>query len=139
VIYEPDLIARRRYIRNLLGDIEGINGNNNAQRRVRRHDQLIAHMEIAYSSARKMWYQSPLIQKEGRSLKKSLETKERRDEFVRNTLEAEWAAMSTKIGREEDELKKSCTKQKPLQEIIGEDRAAMHTQGTSQESAIELD
>lgn len=114
----------------LSSDIRGVN-NTNAQRRIRRHDQLIAHMEVAYSAARKIWYRSPLIQKEGKPVKKSLETKESRDEFVRRTLEAEWAAMSSEIGREEGE-------DRLLRKVIEEDRVAMQNQGTSQETAIEI-
>lgn len=135
VIYEPDLIARRRYLGNVLGDLERVN-NTNAQRRIRRHDRLMAHMEIAYSTARKIWHRSPLIQKEGKHVKKTLETKESRDEFVRNTLEAEWAAMSTQIGRAED---KEEEEDAFLREVIEADRAAMLTQDASQETAIELD
>ncbi|KAF3043459.1 hypothetical protein E8E12_008879 [Didymella heteroderae] len=130
MIYEPDLIARRQYLGSLLDDLEG-SGNIGAQRRIRRHDQLMAHMEVAYSATRKVWYQSPLIRKEGKPLRKSLETKESRDAFVRSTLKAEWAAMSTEICREEG-------KDAFVREVLEADQAAMHSQGASQETAIQL-
>lgn len=131
VIYEPDVIARRRHLGALLGDIEEAN-NAEAQKRIRRHDQLMAHMEIAYSAALKVWHRSPLAQKEGKTVKKSLETRESRDEFVRTTLKAEWAAMSGKTSPEEefDEF---------LRGSIKEDRAVVYTQGATQETSIEIE
>jgi hypothetical protein len=95
VIYEPDLIARQRYLVSLLGSLEGPESIG-AQKRIRRHDQLMAHMEIAYSTARKVWFRNPQTQKEGKTLKKSLATKESREEYVRNALKTEWATLSTK-------------------------------------------
>lgn len=59
-------------------------------------------MEVAYSTARKIWYRSPQIQKEeGKSVKKSMETEESRDEFVRNVLARERATMHPKGASEE--------------------------------------
>ncbi|KAJ4380558.1 hypothetical protein N0V86_003917 [Didymella sp. IMI 355093] len=91
--------SRQRYLVSLLGFLEGPESID-AQKRIRRHDQLMAHMEIAYSTARKVWFRISQIQKEGKTLKKSLATKESRDEFVRNALKTEWATMSTKGSSE---------------------------------------
>ncbi|KAF3047890.1 hypothetical protein E8E11_009229 [Didymella keratinophila] len=141
MIYKPDLIARRRYLGNLLGFIEGINANNKAQRRVRRHDQLMAHMEIAYSSAHRTWYRSPVIQKEGKSLKKSLETKESRDEFVRKTFEAEWAERREEKQlkrRDEERVELMLAHQRHLKGLREKHPAATEARGGSEGTAIEL-
>ena len=87
----------------------------------------MAHMETGYSAARKTWYQSPVTQKEGKVLKKSLETKESRDEFVRKAFEVEWAEM-----REEEEAKRRfdqqiermMAQQRHMIELLEQHRAA---------------
>ena len=101
VIYEPDLIARRNIIHGCLSDVDRL--ETNLRKRIRRHDALIAHMEIIYSTRRKLWYLSPRIVKEGegRSGRASLLTKESRNEFVRKGLEQERAAMRLKGASEE--------------------------------------
>jgi hypothetical protein len=144
VIYKPDLIARRRYMGNLLGFMEGIHIKSikKAQKRVRRHDQLMAHMETAYSAARKTWYYSPVIQKEGQSLKKSLETKQSRDEFVRKAFEVERAERHEEEElerRSEHQTKEMLAQQRHKKEHMEQHRAAERAQGASQETAIELD
>lgn len=100
VIYEPDLIARRDRIYRQLSTLDGTDVQ--MRKRVRRHDTLIAHMEVSYSTARKRWYHSPRFRKdeEGKSGRASMDTKESRDEFVRKGLEQERAVMRTKGGSE---------------------------------------
>jgi hypothetical protein len=100
VIYEPDLVARRDRIYEQLSTLDRTDVQ--LRKRVRRHDTLIAHMEVSYSTAHKRWYRSPRFQKdgEGKPGRASMETKESRDEFVRKGLEQERAVMRTKGGSE---------------------------------------
>lgn len=101
VIYEPDLLARRDYLHHHLGILHDPD-NICARKRVRRHDQLIIHMEVAYSTSRKVWYRSPQIQSEVRkSVKKSMQTEESRETFVQNTLASERASMYSQDMSEE--------------------------------------
>ena len=98
-------------------------------------------MEIAYSAARKTWYRSPVIQKEGKFLKKSLETKESRDEFVRKTFEAEWAERREEgqlKRRDEEQMAMMLAHQTYLKGLI-ERQASMEAQGASHGTAIELE
>ncbi|KAF1923913.1 uncharacterized protein M421DRAFT_425245 [Didymella exigua CBS 183.55] len=109
MIYEPDLVARGDYLHGLLGLLDHTD-NSTARRRVRRHDLLMMHMEVAYSTARKIWYRkSPSLREEGKApaVRKSMETRESRDAFVRDALASE--------------------------------RASLHSQGASEDTAIELD
>ncbi|XPS75185.1 hypothetical protein M3J09_007292 [Ascochyta lentis] len=95
MIYEPDLVARRDYVHERLSSVKRLDAN--LRKRVRRHDRLIAHMEMAYSTARRAWCRSPRVQKEGhgRTGRSSMETQESRDEFVRKSLKEERTAMCT--------------------------------------------
>ena len=105
VIYEPDLMSRQNHIHGQLSPADRIDSQ--LRKRVRRHDTLVAHMEVAYCSARKMWYQCPRFQKKGeeKSVRTSMETKESRDEFVREGLARERAAMCTEGASEEIAIK----------------------------------
>ncbi|KAF2631927.1 hypothetical protein BU25DRAFT_445105 [Macroventuria anomochaeta] len=101
MIYEPDLIARRDHIHGQLSAMDRADAH--LRKRVRRHDTLMAHMEAAYSTARKIWYRSPRFQKEGEVKlgRASMETRESRDEFVRKGLAHERAAIRMKGASEE--------------------------------------
>jgi hypothetical protein len=55
VIYEPELIVRRDHIHGRLNDVDRVDAS--LRKRIRRHDGLIAHMEIAYST-RRLGYRS---------------------------------------------------------------------------------
>ncbi|KZM28586.1 uncharacterized protein EKO05_0001426 [Ascochyta rabiei] len=95
MIYEPDLVARRDYIHGRLSSVDKL--DTSLRKRIRRHDGLIAHMEVAYYASRRAWYRSPRAQKGGHenSERASMETRESRDEFVRKVLREEWTAMRT--------------------------------------------
>jgi hypothetical protein len=101
VIYEPELIVRRDHIHGRLNDVDRVDAS--LRKRIRRHDGLIAHMEIAYSTRRKLWYRSIRIQKQGEEKvwRGSMESQESRDEFVKMGLEKEWAAMRIEGASEE--------------------------------------
>lgn len=101
MIYEPDLVSRRDWIHSQLG----CNDRDVAQlrKRIRRHDNLMAHMEITYYTGRKKWCQSPRWREEGerKPVRASMMTEESRDDFVRKGLEHECAIMGMKGSSEE--------------------------------------
>lgn len=100
VIYEPDFIARRNCIQGCLSERDRLGVS--LRQRVRRHEALIAHMEIAYSTACKTWYRRPCAHEKGeeKSGRASMKTQESRNEFVRKGLEHERALMHTKGSSE---------------------------------------
>lgn len=93
MIYEPDLASRRDYIHRQLEpkdrDVAQL------RKRVRRHDTLMAHMEMAYHAGRKTWYRAPrwLAEGEGKTLRASMKTRESRAAFVREGLQYEHKVM----------------------------------------------
>lgn len=103
VIYEPDLIVRRDHIHSFLGLLDRPN-NSTARKRIRRHDLLMMHMELGYSAAHKIWYRNtPPARKEGvgKMVRKSMETRESRDAFVRDVLASEQASLRRQGASEE--------------------------------------
>ncbi|KAH6615017.1 hypothetical protein C7974DRAFT_379905 [Boeremia exigua] len=105
MIYEPDLASRRDDIHSQLRSVDMT--EEQLRKRVRRHNKLIAHMEVTYDPVSKFWYRASKSQKNGQKpAKGSMQTAESRDKFVR-------------IG-------------------LADERAAMHTQGASEETPIEL-
>lgn len=101
VIYEPELAARRDLIHGCLTDSDRF--ETNLRKRIRRHDALIMHLEIRYTTRNKRWYESSRRQAdyEGKSIRASLLTRESRDEFVRNALKQERAAMRMECASQE--------------------------------------
>lgn len=69
--------------------------NTNLRKRIRRHDVLVAHMEVVYSTRRKMWYRNPQAQKkeEEKPSRASMATQDSRAEFVQKGLMQERTAM----------------------------------------------
>ncbi|KAJ4986917.1 hypothetical protein SVAN01_07595 [Stagonosporopsis vannaccii] len=106
MIYEPDLAIRQEHVHGQLDPADRTEAQ--LRKRIRRHNTLMAHTEISYSTARKRWCRASRLQEEGKekSVRASMETKESREEFVRQGLALE--------------------------------RAAVHIPGASEEPAIEL-
>jgi hypothetical protein len=85
VVYEPDLMSRRDYIHSQL--IESDRHPSVLRKRIRRHETLMRHMTITYSTHLQLWcktaYHDEVVNSPGRS---SLKTPESREEYVRKAL-----------------------------------------------------
>jgi hypothetical protein len=90
MISTPDVHARRDLIYGLLGDIT--NDEKYMRLRPARHDRITKHMHMDLHNGR--WYNIEKLEtKEGKSLPKSMQSKEARGEYVKKALEREWEDM----------------------------------------------
>ncbi|KAF2993608.1 hypothetical protein E8E13_001608 [Curvularia kusanoi] len=103
MFYEPDLASRRDYIHSQLSDEDRL--DKPLKTRVRRHEVLIRHMSVAYSTSQKRWYRTQfydeVVSRPGR---RSLETKESREEFVRKQIAFERDQMGMEGSSEENAI-----------------------------------
>jgi len=103
VIYEPDLISRQNYIHKHLNEAD--RHPSVLRRRVRRHETLMRHMAIAYSTHLQLWCKTvshdEVVSRPGRS---SLKTPESREEYVRKALTFEHHVMGMKGSSEDNAI-----------------------------------
>jgi hypothetical protein len=93
VISEPDVVARRDLIYNLLGD-EKAQDLAYMRRRNAAHERLIMHMCVFYWSEGKRWMKkSNTVTISASKLPKSMKTKESREEYIEKNLKKEREAM----------------------------------------------
>jgi hypothetical protein len=104
----PDVLARKAHVHGLLGD--KVDDEGYLRRRVAAHDRLIMHMDIVYRliQGRVRWIKAYKYDvgsadwEVKRKVKKSLSTKEAREEYVMKELPKQWEAMGLRDGRSED-------------------------------------
>ena len=103
MIYEPDLISRRDYIHSQL--IEADRHPSVLRRRVRRHESLMRHMAITYSTNLQLWckaaHHDEVVSVPRR---KSLKTPESREEYVQKALTFERHVMGMKGSSDENAI-----------------------------------
>ncbi|OSS49718.1 hypothetical protein B5807_06166 [Epicoccum nigrum] len=104
MVYEPDLVSRRDYIHSQL--IEPDRHPSMLRKRIRRHETLMRHMTITYSTRLQLWcrtaYCDEVVSRPGRP---SLEMPESREEYVRTALAYERLVMGMKGSSEDNAIK----------------------------------
>ncbi|ORY15552.1 hypothetical protein BCR34DRAFT_558571 [Clohesyomyces aquaticus] len=95
----PDVLARKSYVHGLLGP-EKAAGVAYLRRRAAAHERMMMH--VGYSLVLGKWSKNPddwyKWRDDGRC--RSLQTKEGREQYVKEALEREWAVMGMDIGGE---------------------------------------
>ncbi|KAF2463317.1 uncharacterized protein BDR25DRAFT_273165 [Lindgomyces ingoldianus] len=102
MLSEPDVLARKKYIYDLLGTAQSSDPAY-LKRRVSAHERIIKHMDRRLNLGQ--WVRRrPLAIVEGEAIAKSMRTEESREKYVVEGLEREWAAMGIRGGSEESAI-----------------------------------